>query len=415
MQSPNSNGFLRLLAWSEKYTNTDMRYLAKNGFWEVFKVAGLAVMSLVTMAAFSRLISQETYGSYRYIISIVSILGILTLPGITTSLVRAISQEKDGSFKLANLTRAKWGLLATLGSFAVGAYYIYAGNYSLGLSFVLAGIFLPLFYAFENYEYFWQGKQRFDIQSKYKLILNAISIGVLVGTLALTDNIALIILAFFLPRVLLKLLFSSITSKAVSNDEIDDQAVPFGKHLTAMGAMSTASSQLETIVIWHLLGPLAVAIYSFAWLPMQHAHSIIPINQLALPRLSAISNIAEKKRSIVGKFLKIYALIVPFIVFLFIIAPYFYEILFPEYTDSIFFFRLLTLTLLFLPFNLMGTSLVAAVKKKALYVIQTISPIIRVVLFFALIPTMGITGAVIAILLSQAADSVLTAYYFAKI
>ena len=44
-------------------------------------------------------------------------------------------------------------------------------------------------------------------------------------------------------------------------------------------------------------------------------------------------------RSILDKFFKIYILIIPFIAFLFVIAPYFYKILFPEYTDSVFFFR----------------------------------------------------------------------------
>jgi O-antigen/teichoic acid export membrane protein len=90
---------VRALRWSQKYTKTDMVYLAKGGGWlsigqvvEKLSALGLAI-------AFANLIPQETYGTYKYIISLGGIIAIFTLSGLRTAVTQAVARGYEGSLE----------------------------------------------------------------------------------------------------------------------------------------------------------------------------------------------------------------------------------------------------------------------------------------------------------------------------
>ena len=85
----------KLLRWSEKYTKTDMVYLAKGASWLTSGqiISSFAIVLLAI--AFANLIPRETYGTYKYVISVVGALSIFTLPGINTAVVQAVARHND--------------------------------------------------------------------------------------------------------------------------------------------------------------------------------------------------------------------------------------------------------------------------------------------------------------------------------
>ena len=114
----------KLLRRSEKYTKTDMVYLAKGGFWltinQIISISSAFLLSI----ALANLLPKEIYGQYKCIISIFSILAISTLPGMDTAVTRSIAQGNEGSFKQALKTKMKWGLLGALVSLCFAIYYL---------------------------------------------------------------------------------------------------------------------------------------------------------------------------------------------------------------------------------------------------------------------------------------------------
>ena len=58
-----------LLHWSQKYTGTDMVYLATGGFWLISGQIFYSATAFLLSIAFANLWSKETYGIYTYIIS----------------------------------------------------------------------------------------------------------------------------------------------------------------------------------------------------------------------------------------------------------------------------------------------------------------------------------------------------------
>ena len=54
------------LKWSQKYTQTDMVYLAKGGFWLGMGQIITGLASFLLTLAFANLVPKETFGTYKH-------------------------------------------------------------------------------------------------------------------------------------------------------------------------------------------------------------------------------------------------------------------------------------------------------------------------------------------------------------
>ena len=140
----------RILKWSEKYTKTDMTYLAKGGFWMVLKYMIGIVAGLVTTVAFANLVDPTTYGTYQFVISVGSVIGVLTLSGMGLAINRAVAQGRDGAFRYGVQTKLKWSIGITLVAGVLALYYFLNGNNILAISILLAGALQPIILSFRE-------------------------------------------------------------------------------------------------------------------------------------------------------------------------------------------------------------------------------------------------------------------------
>jgi O-antigen/teichoic acid export membrane protein len=390
-----------------------MLYVAKGGFWLVIGKISILLISFATMFAFGKWVPKEIFGKYQYILSTIAIIGIFTLPGIDAALIRAVAKGKEGMISLCAITKMKWSLIGVFFSLAISSWYLLHGNSSLGICFLIASFFFPFPRIFNLFSCFWQGKKRFDIQNKYLIIINFFEALLFIPVLFLTDNLVLIILFFFSSRIIFRGIFFKITLQKIKNREKDKETVSFGKHLTLMQTITLFAGQVDKIIIWQFLGPISVAIYSFAQLSVQEIPWIIPVSTLSLPKLSQ-KNFIEIKDGVFKKFLKLFLLSIPLFLIFIILAPIGYKIVFPNYIEALPYAQVLAVSFIFLPFSLLNTSLTAAMKTKELYKIQFITPIIKILLFLILIPLYGIWGIITSILAVQLIGALLTLYLFKK-
>jgi len=73
------------------------------------------------------------------------------------------------------------------------------------------------------------------------------------------------------------------------------------------------------------------------------------------------------------------------------------------------------LVIFLVPFQLIESSLIVALKKKALYITSISTSCLKLVLFLILVPFWGIWGIVAAILIAEVLRSLLALYFFLKI
>ena len=406
---------INLLKWSERFTKTDMTYITKGGFWWVTGKVGLFLISLVTMVAFARWLDPINYGTYQFVLAGLTLLAIFTLPGINTALIKSIAQKKEGTLQLAIKERASWGTIGTIFSLGLAAWYFMQGNNILAVAFFLGGLLIPFRTTFTVFAAFWNGKKRFDMRAKYEVISAGLSAALVIPAIYLTDNILIIIAIFLASHTFFDWVFYHKTVKQLINHEKDYQAISFGKHLTLTTTLETIAGHLDKIIIWNFLGAVPVAIYSFAILPIQRIQEVLPITYLALPKLGENTIDEQRKKGIISKFLRMFLVSVPTATVSILIGPFLYKFIFPQYLESIVYFQALSLLIALSPFLLLGASLVAEIKKEALYIISTSVPLLKIILFLTLIPYFGLWAIVAAILVAELLRGILTLYFFLKI
>ncbi|NQV88552.1 MAG: oligosaccharide flippase family protein [Parcubacteria group bacterium] len=407
--------FFKFLHWSEKYTKTDMVYLFKGGSWLILAEVVSGLVSLAILVAFANWASKETFGAYQFVFSAVTVLGVVSLPGIDQALIRAVAKGNEGSLRVAFWTKLSWSTIGTIVLLVASFWYFINNNLTLALAFLVVVPFFQLRFSATIFQGFWEGKKYFNISLIYRTVTGIGLAVAMVVAILLTDKLWVLLLVFFTTSVFFNTLFYLLSLKRVQNDQVDDEMVGFGKHLTAMNLLEKISYDIDSVVLWGLFGPAQVVIYTLATKPIEKSKAFIPIERLALPILSQKGVDTEhKKKDIFKKFLMLFLLTIPAAIFLIMLAPFLYGIIFPKYLESVVYFRVLCVLIATLPFSVLISSLVAEMKTKYLYATRLAEPIIKILLLLTLAPIFGIWGVVVAILVSELLRDAIGTYFFWK-
>ena len=406
---------LQLLRWSERYTKTDMVYLAYGGFWTMLGYAIQVLGGIIITVALANLIPRETYGTYQFVISTASILGVFTLTGMGTAINRAVSQGKPGAFRSGVRTKLKWSLGIIVASGAVASYYFYQGNDTLGYAFLIAGAATPLIDSFRMYNYFLNGQRRFKEAAVLGSIRKLLPIVAILTSLTLTNNVLILLATHFVSNALsFLLMYGVVIYRHHPPIDADADAVGFSKHLSIIALFSRAASHADKILIWHFLGAAAVAVFTVAQLATRYSGSFLnTLSGIALPKL-ATRDLSTLQQTLPRKVLLFSAVMALAAVLYILLAPFVFALLFPEYPESVLLSQVLALTLLFIPRSLYTKALTAHACTRELYLLGIINPASKLTLLAILLPLYGLWGAVYAFIISGAIEMVVVYVLFKR-
>lgn len=388
----------KFLRWSEKYTKTDMIYLTKGGFWLGFGNIISSFSGFLLAIAFANLLPKETFGVYKYVLSIASILSIATLSGMNTAIVRAIARGYDGAYAEALRTKIRWGMWGGLAGLFISLYYYLNGNIELTISFLVVSLFIPFLDSLNLYSAYLNGKKDFKSISNYGVaikILSSLSIFILIF---FTKNLFLLIFIYFFSNTLLRLLFTILTAKKHKTDTTkkDNETISYGKHLSLVNAVNTGATQIDSILIFQFLGVVELAIYSFAMVvPEQIKTFLKNINILILPKFSENKNKLTKK-DLYKKILIFTAILAPLLTLAIIILPLVFKIFFSQYAESVIYGQVLILSLIVTPIGIIGGSYLSATKNQSAIYNYNIFSSISLISFLLIGVNFGLMGIVMA-------------------
>lgn len=410
------NTIYQLLRRSEKWTKTDMVYLSKGGFWLTLGQVISSLSAFMLALTFANFIPQEVYGAYKYIMSIIAILTIPTLTGMHLSVARDVARGFDASIFPAFKTKLKWGSISTAIGFIVAVYYFLNGNFALASSFLIAGIFIPTMNALLIYEALLSGKKLFKLSSIFSIYSQIAYTTILVTTLYLTNNIIIIILAYFSIITLTRLFFYKLSLKKIKiNEKQSSSTVSYGKQMSGILILGTIAGNIDKMLLWHFLGAVPLAVYAMAQAPIAQISALLKqVNSLAYPKLASANN-QELKQTLVPKLLKFFLLVILIVSAYVMLCPFFYKIFLPQYTESIRYSQYLAIALIFFPQKMLGLTMQAKAQKKAQIIVSTSSSTLRIILYLILLPLWGINGAIIAHLLPYALNTFTLSYFFKKL
>src|SRR3989339_513874 len=190
-----------LLRRTEKWTHTDMIYLAKGNFWLTIGQFFSVLAGGLTSVAFANFLPPETFGLYKYILSFIGILSIPCLAGMQTAVTMAVAKGNEGVLMPAVKTKIKWGTIGSLASLSMAIYYFFNHNNVVALSLLIVAIFIPLYTALALHTSFLAGKKKFGVSTVVSFI-SQLSIAIFtIATIYFTNNILIIIFVYFASRV----------------------------------------------------------------------------------------------------------------------------------------------------------------------------------------------------------------------
>ena len=416
----------RLLRFTERFTKTDMVYLASGGFWLTLGQAISSLSAFGLAVGFANLVPPETYGTYKYILSIAGIFSLFTLPGINTAVSRAAALGKDKAIHSASRAKILTSLFGSILLLGGSYYYFFNGNIELSISLLVVAVTLPIFDTFTTYLGYLGGKKLFRIQTSYHAVTQVISVAVLVTTMLFTADLVPILLAYFIPLAVTRyILFLRVTRSISVNSVNEDESretVSYGKHLTIMQILGTVAGHVDKILLWKFTGPLQLAIYTFALaIPEQLKGPLKGVGDLAFPKFA--SQTPDQVRTNMPvfwrKFFMYAGVLVCVSVIYILLAPFIYEWLFPQYLESIQYSQIFALSLIagasILPITLLESQKMI----RAQYALNIVHPVVHIALLTILIPTMGILGAIYAYVISRFVTmftaTMLVAYLFRRI
>lgn len=405
----------RLLTWSERYTKTDMVYLTKGGSSLVMGQIVSSLTSFLLAVAFANLFPKEAYGIYRYILSVVGIAGAFSLTGMDTAVSQAVARGLDGTLHTSYTTMFRWTMGTALLTVLAAGYYFAQGNSTLGWGLVIAAITMPLLKSALLFNGFLVGKKDFGRKVRYGFVYDLLPGAVIVFSLLYTNNPLVVLGMYFGAHTLTAYaLYRRTRAVYPPTAASEESTTTFSLHLSAMNILGAISFQIDKVLMFHYLGAVPLAAYSFALaIPQQIRQLQKHIAALVLPKFSS-QPFESIRRAIGRKTFLLFAVMAGITALYILAAPAVFRLFFPQYIESVFYSQLFSLVLLASPSVFYKQALTAHRKTKALYIVNMCIPFIKILLLFSFIPKFGIVGGVLAFLVTEALGTILSiaAFYY---
>ncbi len=407
------SNFINLLKWSQKYTKTDMVDLVHGSFWVTLAQGLVFIASFVLVWVCANFFTPEAYGEYRFLTTIVALLSLASLPGMTTAIVRAVARGHSGVIPEVVSMRVRWGLWATLAASIGAGYYFLQGNIELGLSFLCIALLVPFYQSYAVTNFYHNGRKDYKNYTLFTTIRRSTIVVATILAIVLTQNVFATLVVYLATTAAINyILYRYTIFRFPLSGTTDAETIAYGKKLSLMSILSAASSQLDKVALWYFAGPAPVAIYSIATAaPKEIASAFGNVGVLALPKMASRDK-RQLRQSLLRKTFIYFMAAVPLTVVYIYSAPFLFYAFLPQYVDYVFYSQLSSALILLTPLILLTQYFSATMHTKAMFTMQFVLPAVLIGLYALLIPPFGVVGAVLALIGRQIAAGILLLGFF---
>src|SRR3990167_1445234 len=273
------------------YTQLDMNYLVRGGFWLTFgQVVGIG-SSLIVAIAYANLLPKEAYGLYKYIMSVAGILGVFMLTGMLTPISRTVAKGKDTILAGAIRYQLRWSSIFVAISTAAAAYYWLQGNQAIAWSLLILAAGTPFIRSLNSFGSYLTGKKDFRLNTIIDTISGLFVAAAVIATISITNSVIALIGVYAASNLIANGAGYWVTTRKypqATTAALDEDTKNFGKSLSVLGALGAIAQQLDKILVFKFSGTIELAIYSIASaMPDRMKSFLKTLVALAFPKLVA--------------------------------------------------------------------------------------------------------------------------------
>ena len=394
-----------LTTYGSRKLQIDLSYYLKGGFMLLLPIMVEYGIGLVRSVLLARWAGRELYGQYGFLVSIVGITGLLSLPGIGSALIKSVAEGKSGALHTATLARLRWGIAAAGVTLLTAAYFLYVDNdRTIGLALVVAAFFLPLRSALHCLRSYYQGCKRFDRLGLLNVALSLTNLLVFTLMLATGQPFVVWIFALGLTEIVVFALFFRRAYAEIDLTQLDPEMVAPGRALTWAQLPAVISRYLDKIVLGMTTDFATVGIYTAATILPERFKSLIKLPAaLFVPKIAEHADKRIYSPQTRRHLLRLFALNVVLVAVLVVLLPPLIRLLYgAAYAQSIGYAQLLMASMLFgWPGAFFRSALLARQRVQALARSSMVYGVLFIGLLIVLVPGYGVLGIVGSRILSR--------------
>jgi len=244
-----------------------IRHLKEHGPWiflgRIYLSGGLLLISVIL----TRLMSQEEFGQYRYVLTITTIVAVLSLPGVAEVVVRTIPRQQFSAYSYLFLFRLKVSISATFAFLAFAFCSFGVADAGMMISLILIGLTLPLYFTSQLNQHGYLAQMRFRDLNRLYIGRTTLHVLSLVGAFVISGSVFF----SFACMVLLLTAYDLRKHGRIATDlshRTDEK--PLDKRrlrrdsfmITISAALPILATDLDKILVQDIVGFDQLAIYS---------------------------------------------------------------------------------------------------------------------------------------------------------
>ncbi len=371
-----------------KKTSLDITYFVKNGSWVLLRQIILIISGLGVSVIFTRTTTQEVFGQYQLVLSVLAIVAILSIPGLSTSLTRSIARGYEGDYKKVIKVSFLWSLLGIPTLLGIGVYYYMYQEQLVGIALMISSIFFPFFYSLNMRDTFFQAKSSFDNATKYNIIQVIVhSMAIIAVVYFRGGNLVWIVSVYLASYTFFNIVYYFKSLKYIENNKQDTEVIQYGWFLTGVGTLGIIASNIDKVIVGIFFSPAHLAIYSIGILvPRQLQNIAKSLLWITVPKQIKHGDIS------INNYFKIFLIAAVASIGLWFIIPVLVVFLYSnKYAEAV---VLAQLSFMFFPVfvlsSLYKNKFLFKASKKEIAAEAVITPIIKITLMVVFIPVFGV-------------------------
>lgn len=384
----------------------DAHYFAKNSALVIVGHFVSVLRGIVTGYFVARFFSQEIYGEYQFILSILGMMSLFTFPGLAQSITRAWS--RDDAFSLKKITKYQFNvcLVGSIILLGVIPFLQYYDRQELWPLFLAGALLFPLPpIATVHFGGATIGRARFDTILKANILWSTLIIIATLGIIFFHQSALLMLIATMAVSSVVHLVLvhwycrGSLLPQEEEGDKNTKAIIRYGWQLTVSTLPVNLVWYIDKLMISQMFGLNQLAAFSVALLiPEQvktFAKQLLPVS---FSRQAKGDDSRQRRRKLTKAVLAGTAVFAVGIALYIALAPWLMPLLFPNYeADQIVFLTsVAAVTLIVTPGTLFAQYLEAQGMIREIQWSHWTAAALFGVALVVLIPMYGLLGAVLA-------------------
>jgi O-antigen/teichoic acid export membrane protein len=378
----------------------DFTYLVNGGFWLTVSQSASVISVLSISFVFANYVDQADYGVYKYIIALSAIFSLFSLTGISQSLVQAASQNHLPFLRTSFRASLLFGLSITFIGTASAVYYFLNNNMTLALGCIVIALFKPIINSSQLIIPYMQGVRMFSTLAKLQILRIAATTATLLPVIFFTNNIIYMVAAYFIPNAVISVSIYLLGSQKVpylkgSPPSIYQKYMSYARHTSIRNVLTGFSYTLDKILAFHYLGATELAVYAFAIaIPEQLKGIFKNLSVLILIKFTGY-NMERIKKGMLKKSLLLGSILMTLTILYIAVAPVIYNLLFPNYADSILISQIFALSFPAMVAIFPVEALKSQMHERDLHILNTSTAVVLIIAVYIGITQFGLIGLII--------------------